>query len=535
MVIGYLVHVLFVQANGSITFVVHKFGNGSAHRVIIWKESDPVYNDLNPEHLYCADHLQAANHLTYLIGQNLMPTSLNCPNCSASLDFSNNKNDVSVHCDYCNSTLIVPEEFRAKHASENPFNHVQQSQAMQQIVLLVQNGRKIEAIRLFRESFNVGLREAKQVIDSLERQETVHFNHETFTSRLTTSQPRPSSSNSSGCVGLILFFMLVGLGLFWLNGGIDGLNADTIDETISRIETVVQNPEASAAELDEVIGEVERAVEGLGSETAVYPHITLRFGKEGIGPGFFNDTRLLDIDGAGRIYTGDYEGGRIQIFEPDGTFLRQINVGESNYLTSMVVDDKGVIYISTPQGVERFSGESGTSLGMLPQTEGNYFRTLASGPNGEIVALNETRMLRFDALGSVTLDVAQPFASVDSFQMIFTDATVDYDGNIYVLGKEAIYKFNKDGQLVDQIGSRGEAEDQFFTFPSSITVDGRSNIYAYDFSGILLFDENGRFLQRIPSPGIAFDMAVTADDQLLIMDRNSNEVRQYNLSTLLDG
>ena len=45
-----------------------------------------------------------------------------------------------------------------------------------------------------------------------------------------------------------------------------------------------------------------------------------------------------------------------------------------------------------------------------------------------------------------------------------------------------------------------------------------------------VFEENGRYLTTLESPGVSFDMVITDDSDLLVMDRNSNEVRQYQLN-----
>ena len=36
--------------------------------------------------------------------------------------------------------------------------------------------------------------------------------------------------------------------------------------------------------------------------------VLLEFGREGIGPGMFTDARSIAVDGAGRIYVGEYSG-----------------------------------------------------------------------------------------------------------------------------------------------------------------------------------------------------------------------------------
>src|SRR5688500_3656806 len=51
--------------------------------------------------------------------------------------------------------------------------------------------------------------------------------------------------------------------------------------------------------------------------------VLLTFGREGIGPGMFTDARSIAVDGDGRIYVGEYTGGRIQVFDPAGKFVNQ--------------------------------------------------------------------------------------------------------------------------------------------------------------------------------------------------------------------
>ncbi|MFN2510130.1 MAG: hypothetical protein ABR568_01655 [Pyrinomonadaceae bacterium] len=52
-----------------------------------------------------------------------------------------------------------------------------------------------------------------------------------------------------------------------------------------------------------------------------FAEVVMKFGSEGIGPGMFKDARSIAVDGAGRIYVGEYLGGRIQVFDPSANFL----------------------------------------------------------------------------------------------------------------------------------------------------------------------------------------------------------------------
>ena len=43
-----------------------------------------------------------------------MPSSFNCPNCSAPLDYAGDA--VAIRCPYCNSSVILPEAVRSLNA-----------------------------------------------------------------------------------------------------------------------------------------------------------------------------------------------------------------------------------------------------------------------------------------------------------------------------------------------------------------------------------------------------------------------------------
>lgn len=518
-----------------------------------------------------------------------MPTTLNCPNCNASLNFSSVDHDVSIHCDYCNSTVIVPEELRPKRKAAGT-NEAHENEAMQKIVQLVQNGRKIEAIKEFRVAFGVGLKEAKEVIEAIERHEAVHIGANSYSSHFVVSSTTArTESSGGGCIGVLIIgalLLAIGVVAAGIFGGFEQLENQQINDVVDQINEAIGNTgaaeqqaeqaDALAEQIAEAIAEnepesadadllaeqiaeaiqAEQLDELLSSEVitlleeegvleivegqlpaptnGIDEPITLQFGgEEGNGPGFFNDTRTLGVDAGGNIYTGDFEGGRVQVFDANGRFLRQINVGDELYMTSMAVDRQGIVYVVQWQGILRFDGESGEALSMLANSGNGRFEAVGATIDGGIVAVGEEQLVRFDADGNETLTVADPFAAIDDFRMTYGSVDVDGAGNIYVLSSEAIIKLNADGQFVDQIGSIGDGADQFRITPTAITVDGRGNLYVKDLYGVKIFDGNGRFLDIILAPGAIFDMLVTDDDQLLVMDRNNNEVRQYDLGEIL--
>src|SRR5678815_3214477 len=95
-------------------------------------------------------------------------------------------------------------------------------------------------------------------------------------------------------------------------------------------------------------------------------NVLLEFGREGIGPGMFNDARSIAVDGAGRIYVGEYTGGRVQVFDAEGKFLSQWTIGDRQTLIrGMAADRKGTVYVVHGGSIDRYKGETGEALGPI--------------------------------------------------------------------------------------------------------------------------------------------------------------------------
>jgi sugar lactone lactonase YvrE len=51
--------------------------------------------------------------------------------------------------------------------------------------------------------------------------------------------------------------------------------------------------------------------------------LIMTFGKQGAGPGEFDQPHALAMDSKGRLFVGDRNNNRIQIFDQDGKFIDQ--------------------------------------------------------------------------------------------------------------------------------------------------------------------------------------------------------------------
>ena len=102
-----------------------------------------------------------------------------------------------------------------------------------------------------------------------------------------------------------------------------------------------------------------------------FASILLKFGEEGIGPGMFKDARSIAVDGSGRIYVGEYTGGRIQVFDGAGKFITQWSIGDrKTILRGLAADRKGTVYVVEGGKIHRYQGDTGTQLEDLPYADG---------------------------------------------------------------------------------------------------------------------------------------------------------------------
>ena len=97
-----------------------------------------------------------------------MSEVFNCPSCGGAL-VEISPGETLTRCPYCNSNVVVPLDLRGgAPAARDRAQRAAASPAIQEIGHLLSNGRKIDAIRLYREVFDTGLKEAKDAVEVLE-------------------------------------------------------------------------------------------------------------------------------------------------------------------------------------------------------------------------------------------------------------------------------------------------------------------------------------------------------------------------------
>lgn len=270
-----------------------------------------------------------------------------------------------------------------------------------------------------------------------------------------------------------------------------------------------------------------------GDKGTGFAKVTLKFGSEGIGPGMMTDARSIALDGAGRIYVGEYIGGRVQVFDADGKFISQWMVDPKMPLRGMAADRKGTVYISQKGLITRYEGETGKSLGELPYSEGWGFDDVVAAPDGGLVCSwykNRDDIVRFNSEGQAVRTIRAAISSASGDPELDTRVAIDGLGNIYALGSfnNAVFKFGPDGRFLTRFGSQGQQPGQI-SAAQAIVVDGKGRVFVSDSKGVQVFDSNGRYLTVFKPEGvIASGMIFNDKNELFVVARN--KVMRYTLN-----
>lgn len=255
-----------------------------------------------------------------------------------------------------------------------------------------------------------------------------------------------------------------------------------------------------------------------------FASVLLDFGSEGIGPGMFTDARSIAVDAAGRIYVGEYTGGRIQVFDSTGKFMTQWSIGDrKTILRGLAADRQGMVYAVHGGGIDRYRGETGEKLGQLEAEQLNFDDVTAAADGGLVTVSHANRddIVRFDAKGKVVQTIPAAISSASGDSELSMRVAVDGSGYIYALGRfnNGVFKFGSDGKFMNRFGSAGDKPGQLRA-PLSIAVDGLGRVYVGDIKGIQVFDADGRYLTIVNLKGAAFGMVFNDKNELFVIARD---------------
>ena len=252
--------------------------------------------------------------------------------------------------------------------------------------------------------------------------------------------------------------------------------------------------------------------------------LAMKFGSKGTGPGYFEDARSIAVDGEGRIYVGEYTGGRIQVFDSAGKFVTQWMADTEMPLRGLAAARDGTVYIVQRGEILKYEGPTGKPLGKVAFAGGNGFDDVTVLADGSLLAAwvraSGDDIVRLDRSGNPTLMLRKAISSQSRRSELDMHLAADGVGNIYALGtfNRAVFKFSPDGRYQTRFGSSGDQPGQFGA-PSAIAVDNQSRVYVTDFKGIQVFDADGRYIDVFDVEGAASGLVFNDKNELFVVAR----------------
>lgn len=254
-----------------------------------------------------------------------------------------------------------------------------------------------------------------------------------------------------------------------------------------------------------------------------YPQPDMTFGSEGIGPGNFKDARSIAVDAEGRIYVGEYSGGRVQVFDSTGKFLTQWMVDPRMPLRGMAADRRGTVYVVQSGKLRRYEGATGKPLGeMSGPGRARFDDVWVTADGGLVTSADGTQddIIRFDSSGQTSKVITKAISGQTDRSELNMRVAADGLGNVYALGtfNDAVFKFSPDGRFLTQFGGDGDEAGQFRA-PYAIAVDNQGRVYVSDFKGVQVFDTNGRYLKLIKVKGAPSGMIFNDRNEMFVVAR----------------
>ncbi|HUQ34017.1 MAG TPA: hypothetical protein VM095_17985 [Pyrinomonadaceae bacterium] len=454
-----------------------------------------------------------------------MSKPFKCTSCGGPVQYDGGVGP-TVSCQFCGSSIIVPEELRARPAPswgaglvDGIYKLQERAANLQEVARLARSNRKIEAIRLYREIFGVGLEEAKIAVERMAAggpSEVVVMSAGAGTPyQQAYQQPqnlvRPVKRSKAW---IIILLFIVGVTV-----AVGLIIKSAVDRVVSHAVPSFSSHSSSSS--------------SSSADAPGFANVALKFGSEGIGPGMFKDARNIAVDGDGRIYVGEYLGsGRVQAFDSEGKFVTQWTVDPKMPMRQLAADRKGSVYVVQRGEIARFEGASGNPLGKVVYGNGGraYFDDARATPDGGLIAVvNDEDIVRFNASGQAVRTINKPLSAQTGDSERIESLTMDGIGNIYALsGRETVFKFSPEGRFINRFGGDGGEAGQFRA-AQAIAVDGQGRVYVSDVKGIQVFDSNGRYLDAFKVEGnVAFGMVFNDRNELFVAARN--QVIKYTLN-----
>ena len=430
-----------------------------------------------------------------------MPRSLKCPTCNAPLEISDAEQQIDV-CEFCGNRILLSPNDHHEEPDALPGGLLEQARNLQRIKQMAQSGNMIEAIKLFRSTFGVGLKEAKEAVEGLASRRPVVFTQVSTQSYVQPVQQAygmyaaPPSvrrrSTFNPMIAIVTFLAIViGIGIFGVSTFVS-----VISRTVKNTANVASRGNGSNGGSNEP--------NGLATEV-------VRFGGEGIGAGKFKDNRTVAIDGEGNVYSVDYSGTTIQRFDANGKFLSQWTLDDEMPNLKLIADKKGRVYLLRSTALYIFEGATGKLIRRSPNP--NY-GDLAISSNGSMFALtDDSDIVKLDESGKAVSKLSGLLKKVNFKTKRLERLAVDGVGSFYVSEAQSrnILKYSYDGQFLFRFDSGGSNSIPVGFF-GGLAVDnnGKGRVFSSNAFSVTVFNTEGGLIGSFTAPQT---FGLTVDDK----------------------
>jgi DNA-directed RNA polymerase subunit RPC12/RpoP len=452
-----------------------------------------------------------------------MPEVLKCPTCAAPLDYPA-AGGSTMRCPYCNSTVMLTDPSKQPAsistgddlaAALGPL--LGNAMNIPEVADLLRSGKKIQAIKIIRQSSGLGLAEAKNAVDKIAAARSA-AGIPIYNSSAATKVVASGLKFGFGLALTIIIFTVVIVSMVTRS-----IRKQVAVSTPSFTPPVITLPAAFAP----------------APAVPTFAHMTMEFGSEGIGAGQFKDSRSVAVSGDGHIYVGEYSDGRIQVFDSAGKFAAEWSIGKGKYLSNLTADHHGNVYVVADSHIYRYQGATGMPLDELENQQGDNvidYSDAFAALNGDVYALTENSdIVDIGPDGKIksTISATEKVGEDVSFEKIAVLPT----GEIYTLSRTSgVFKFAPDGRYINRFGGRAEDYDPAnptpgqLISPNNLAIDGKGRIYVSDDGpAIHVFDSEGHYIDSFGGRDVCFGITVTDQNEILGCFRNKHSIQKFEL------
>jgi ligand-binding sensor domain-containing protein len=219
---------------------------------------------------------------------------------------------------------------------------------------------------------------------------------------------------------------------------------------------------------------------------------------------------VIAVDREGKIYSADYQGGRVQVFDSGGKFLTQWFVEDkASVIYSLAANRKGTIFITQPGRLLAYEGSTGK---LLNEAKHDITSKLSVTAEGKIIAANRNDILILDEF----LKIASAFKNAAQNAGIKNGLNC-----LAVNGLGEIFATSDDGKDLVKFSSDGKFTDRFKIKPTSVqdlAIDSKGRIFISTGSQIFVYSTDGNLLDSF-NANQCFALIFNDNDELVTASR----------------